>query len=343
MTNLVRVPGLWTSVRSDLRNSQSLRCRNNDLVLFVLSMINSVQMMGGYVAGGFPRYIAAKKLFNRTSIFDNLHKDASPFSDDFESYFAQGGDVDFFFTSEKSYEAALVMFSIDAQAIASENKFFNGMIVEKRPSMCNNATNVIVYIPNVDKRIKFQFIKKNFCDIETMLEDFDMTNSKVAIVGDEMIMHKDWYDIEKMNAIDVRKTNSAFCIGRLSKYVRRYRYKYLTQDSRNVLIQNIKTMDDIVVGSTLESSINFGYGNNKLHLKYDTESHRRNLSSIIKLFSDEDVKHIIDVYKFLPKNDQLIKECFNRLRYTNPVTYGSESEPTQPSVDIVDYADLLQV
>lgn len=164
----------------------------------------------GFIAGGYPRYLLAQKRAG-------VQIDAFPIN-----YFSNGGDIDVFFPSISTFQAAKqeVMSLLNSQGSVSAARFGHNFFY-----MMHNL------------RCKIQLIESNTGLPVDILSGFDFKNSMVGFDIRHAYVFDGWNDIEDSKIIDVNRINGdANMFGqRVGKYVSKYGYKRLTPKSEALL------------------------------------------------------------------------------------------------------------
>lgn len=159
---------------------------------------------GGYIAGGFSRWLALGKL-----PFDYL---------DVKSRFGelpQKGDIDIFFPSHNAAAAAVSEFHGSRESFA---KF-------ARESTIDVGSNVA----------RVQFVNHPDMihgDPDRCVESFDFKNCATWVHGMGVMVPDGWEELERERLLEIMSAKSPFLGSRIKKYIRRHGFLGITESSR---------------------------------------------------------------------------------------------------------------
>lgn len=160
----------------------------------------------GFIAGGFATCAARlkHKLDNRRRIFDYL------------SFLK--GDIDVYFENKEDLQRA---------RIAVENRF-QSEFYDSYTKFALNMTCLHKAPYGKPIHLRFSLIQGMFSSPEETLDSFDITNAKVAITKNAMIMHPAWLNLESKLTLDVSSWNCQYEFQRIKKWIHKWNYEQLT-------------------------------------------------------------------------------------------------------------------
>lgn len=164
----------------------------------------------GCIAGGYPRYLLAKR------------RAGEPVDALSINYFTSGGDIDVFFPTSTSFQAAKdeVASLLNSSGVTSIARFGHNFFMTTHSLRC-----------------KLQLIEANLGSPSEILAGFDIKNSMVGFDIRYAYILDGWNELEDLKIIDVNRINNdANMFGqRVGKYVSRYGYRKLTQKTEVML------------------------------------------------------------------------------------------------------------
>lgn len=265
MVELSRMTGLWSRMFSEVKANRDIDDDTN-IDNVIEHIICFTEMTGGMLCGGFPRYLASIDARRHPDI-SRRNKGDTP---NVLSYLANGGDLDFFFRDSNDFDASVCMMTMNVNAlnISRRKERLPFIVLETCDSLLRNAVNFKLTFQRGrfydHNAFKVQLIKKQFTDLEPTLSGFDMTNSMISKVDDDIVCHPDWLKLERSRTIDVDHMNGPFALGRVRKYINRHRYRHLTGTSWSKIFSRVESLvselgkDPITtfIGSRLRLSYN---------------------------------------------------------------------------------------
>lgn len=166
---------------------------------------------GGYIAGGFPRWLLAEGNVSARYFGPKVR-----------------GDIDVFFRSHADFEAAcdeLARYTFEQGGLRSAAGFaMNFSAYQSVPAGARGGGG---------SPIRMQLVDSHFGEPVDMLKRFDMRNSMVAFDMSRGYVADGWKELQENGTIDVtRVTDNAQMLGhRIGKYVAKYGYTSLSPTS----------------------------------------------------------------------------------------------------------------
>lgn len=352
MSSYVRVPGLWDNFRRMVAAIPSDPDPENEvmdlrlLVEPILEVYDVAIACGGFLAGGMPRYMASREVGAVTSPQEqrttaHRQRKMSPAVALKEYLFQRGGDMDFFFPDKERYEAALALTQVKLAYISENRKikdagYIGPFVYQFKDSMCNNATNLKFGYLHSGNPVKVQFIKCRFGDVIDTLEDFDLVNSRVAVVGDDLVMDSSWLDLEKEQTLMLDRVNSPFCVGRIKKYVKRHGYTRLTPESRKIMIDRVLETYEELASSPKSAELMDPLHPGRNHtITYNHDNFAWDVQQLLDILERSDIQRLMDIYTTKDMGSNLQREILKRL--------NKKDAPPPPYIDeeLGKYDDLV--
>lgn len=310
----MNVKGLWGEFRRDLISSDDLHDEKlwpHCPLTTILEVYDTVTLCGGFLAGGLPRYISSSCAGFMPQIDEHRDHDGEGPNTSLSRlyrYFDHGGDIDFFFPTQRHYAAAYALLSVRFEQIKHDAHVDKSgeFMYEFNDSMCGNATNVHFKFLMDESPIKLQLVKCRFDDVLGTLSDFDLTNSRVAVVGDDVIMDSGWLDLEKARTLHLSRVNSPFCIGRIKKYVKRHGYRQITSESSALLMEKSKEFYD-----GLKDNPRVSRGVPKW--KYSSSDFLNDFRQVISLMKNNDLQQLLSIYSSIDEADDIKKDILHMI------------------------------
>lgn len=169
------------------------------------SCYSDVLNSGGFIAGGAARIFANAHFFGKNSL-----------ETQFLHHIFINGDVDFFFKNEESVIKV-------AQTYGNFKETVTGYAYEDARTF----------------RCRVQIIRKNFGEIEDVLNSFDFLNCAVAWDGKHLYVPDEWYEFEKTSTLKIMNIHSPFILSRVGKYLHRKNYSKLDESSASMLVAHV--------------------------------------------------------------------------------------------------------
>jgi len=191
-------------------------------------IISKAFSVGGWIAGGFPRIIS-KFVILEHPLAEKAHHEI--LNDYIFSYINKGGDVDFFFSNEKSV----------SNALSSDTHYHRSAF----------ANNMWTTSPFEHAYLKIQLVNKFFyADVKESFNNFDFLNSCYAIQKREGKFYL-IYDEEALSAdikkeLVIKNSNSPYTLPRVFKYLNSRNLEKISGESIDILVDLlIKSASDI--------------------------------------------------------------------------------------------------
>lgn len=163
---------------------------------------------GGFIAGGFARYIA--RMTDDVS-YQNLR-----------SYLRPGSDIDLFFRNDTALKDCLIK-------LVSEPKFTDGHIWSVRPSHMKTAYDIMMSDllqsnATIRANVKIQLISCVFGSPEQVMSTFDFVNCKFAIANDKLLFSERAVKLDDANQLGIQHMKLPTFAWRTKKYIFKHGY-----------------------------------------------------------------------------------------------------------------------
>lgn len=212
----------------------------------------------GYVAGGFPAWLARLKFvpyfhylddsdshsFNR-DIKLNRSAMMQKFYNDHTSPLLAGlnSDIDVFFENLEDLGVALTM-------LLRKSEYRTIEIKESKMGFAHEIN--IPLGKSTSAQVRVQLIKSYMGPPKNMIKDFDILNAMVGYRRHrgthQAWIHRNWKELEENRTVHTYRWNSPMVIKRIKKYLRSKGYKYLTPETSlgivaaaGIFIEDIKS------------------------------------------------------------------------------------------------------
>lgn len=179
-------------------------------VLMSFQLFQTIFSSGGFIAGGFLRYLLKTGSTSDIEHYMTVHK----------------SDIDVFFRNEADVEVIRrYVFREYLKLIETDKSFFHDWREQEHVidwKRTKNAMSCDISLLNTP--IKLQLVTCNFDQPINILLDFDFANCKIAFDGKYVYIDERLEELEKQNCLKIDKMMPSI-IWRLSKYVKKYDYK----------------------------------------------------------------------------------------------------------------------
>jgi hypothetical protein len=169
---------------------------------------------GGFIAGGWVRHLLdPRSTKNESNVFS---------------------DIDIFFENKDQINKIIGpegLIQTTPEFNIYESKFALNKLIKPDYYFSNSKYNSYLHIP-VQLIVHEKLIQGS---IEKTLDSFDISNCKVAIKGNSFIIHDEFFDIHESNKVHLASFNSPFTLQRVNKYINRYNYKGVSEESFKLL------------------------------------------------------------------------------------------------------------
>lgn len=187
--------------------------RENKVFSVLKLYFSQVLALNGIIAGGFVEKLISNNISNKCEITNDL------------LYYLKYSDIDIFSESKENFECAHAAFNY---SLLTRNGSVNSV-----DSICKFAKNVTIDCKISDTSkvtdvTKFQFVNCIYGNVEEILNSFDLINCKAAVVDDDIIIHKDLLNCLKQRQIELENCNSYFFLGRILKYILKFKIESTT-------------------------------------------------------------------------------------------------------------------
>lgn len=194
--------------------------QKNPLHSKIDAFLQRVFECNGFIAGGFAATVARIKNQTKTIKSSQYVNDYS----NLEYYlFYLKGDIDVYFPDQESLELA-------------KNNIENHFQQKFSSSLLGTAFNMRILF-RYNSGLKLSLVQCQLGTPEEVIENFDITNAKVAITKDSIIMHNAWLFLEQNQILDVSNWNNKFEFYRIKKYLNKWNYLRMSKRTANQAFQ----------------------------------------------------------------------------------------------------------
>lgn len=159
---------------------------------------------GAFIAGGFPRAVMQNKRIDL-------------------NYFKDGGDIDVFFQCPS---AAHAIIQTEYKKHTKLSISISGLAVERK-----------IYNRSYDCQIKIQYVTCLYGMPATIISGFDIVNSMIGFDDQFVYFSSDRKQAENSRQLVLNPNinHSSFLPSRIKKYLKKYKYERLSNESREIL------------------------------------------------------------------------------------------------------------